>query len=169
MPSAGAERTDRTRYLAAKSQLELATPTRDAFLGTRLVVPLDKSLAAKQTRMEEALAAYGKAADYGIAEVTTAANYEIAELYHALSKDLYASERPAELNADELEQYDILLEEQAFPFEEEAIELHETNAARTADGIYDEWVRKSLSALVELLPGRYAKAEIGETLVEAIR
>jgi cellulose synthase operon protein C len=167
--SAGAERSDRTRYLAAKSQLELATPTRDAFLGTRLVVPLDKSLAAKQARMQEALAAYGKAAEYGIAEVTTAANFEIAELYHALSKDLYASERPPELTADELEQYDILLEEQAFPFEEEAIELHERNAERTTDGIYDEWVRRSLTALVELLPGRYAKAEIGETLVEAIR
>jgi TolA-binding protein len=167
--AAGAERTDRTRYLAAKSQLELAAPTRDAFLGTRLVVPLDKSLAAKQQRMQEALSAYGKAADYGIAEVTTAANYEIAELYHALSKDLYASERPPELNVEELEQYDILLEEQAFPFEEEAIELHETNAARTAEGIYDEWVRKSLSALVELMPGRYAKAEIGETVVDAIR
>ena len=124
---------------------------------------------ARQQRMEEALAAYGKAADYGIAEVTTAANYEIAELYHALSKDLYASERPPELTADELEQYDILLEEQAFPFEEEAIELHETNAARTTEGVYDEWVRKSFAALVELLPGRYAKAEIGETLVEAIR
>jgi len=62
-----------------------------------------------------------------------------------------------------------LLEEQAFPFEEEAIELHEKNAQRTTDGIYDEWVRKSLTALVELLPGRYAKAEIGETFVEAIR
>jgi tetratricopeptide (TPR) repeat protein len=166
---AGAERTDRTRYLAAKSQLELAAPTRDAFLGTRLVVPLDRSLAAKQQRMEEALAAYGKAADYAIAEVTTAANYEIAELYHALSKDLYASERPPELNDDELEQYDILLEEQAFPFEEEAIELHETNAARTAEGVYDEWVRKSFTALGELSPGRYAKAEIGESLVEDIR
>ena len=166
---AGSERSDRTRYLAAKSQLDLAAPTRDAFLGTRLVVPLDKSLAAKQTRMQEALAAYGKAAAYGIAEVTTAANYEIAELYHALSKDLYASERPPELTTDELEQYDILLEEQAFPFEEEAIELHERNAERTTDGIYDEWVRKSLTALVELLPGRYAKAEMGETLVEAIR
>ncbi|HSC16058.1 MAG TPA: tetratricopeptide repeat protein, partial [Gammaproteobacteria bacterium] len=166
---AGAERTDRTRYLAAKAQLELAAPTRDAFLGTRLVVPLDKSLEAKQARMQEALAAYGQAADYGIAEVTTAANYEIAELYHALSKDLYASERPPELTAEELEQYDILLEEQAFPFEEEAIELHETNAARTTEGIYDEWVRKSFTALVELLPGRYAKAEMGETVVEAIR
>ena len=53
--AAGAERTDRTRYLAAKSQLELAAPTRDAFLGTRLVVPLDKSLEAKQQRMQEAL------------------------------------------------------------------------------------------------------------------
>jgi hypothetical protein len=134
-------RTDRTRYLAAKAQLELAAPTRDAFLGTRLVVPLDKSLEAKQARMQEALAEYGKAADYGIAEVTTAANYEIAELYHALSKDLYASERPPELTADELEQYDILLEEQAFPFEEEA-SSYETNAARTTEGIYDEWVRK---------------------------
>ena len=166
---AGSERTDRTRTLAAKAQLELAAPTRDAFLGTRLVVPLDKSLEAKQARMQEALSEYGKAADYGIAEVTTAANYEIAELYHTLSKDLYASERPPELTADELEQYDILLEEQAFPFEEEAIQLHETNAARTTEGIYDEWVRKSFTALVELLPGRYAKAEIGETFVEAIR
>jgi TolA-binding protein len=167
--AAGSERTDRTRYLAAKAQLELAAPTRDAFLSTRLVVPLDKSLEAKQARMKEALAAYGLAADYGIAEVTTAANYEIAELYHALSKDLYASQRPPELTADELEQYDILLEEQAFPFEEEAISLHETNAARTTEGIYDQWVRKSFTALGELSPGRYAKAEIGESVVEAIR
>jgi hypothetical protein len=47
--------------------------------------------------------------------------------------------------------------------------LHEVNAARTKEGIYDEWVQKSLAALAELLPVRYAKAEIGETLVDAIR
>ncbi len=86
-----------------------------------------------------------------------------------MSKDLYASERPAELSKDELEQYDLLLEEQAFPFEEEAIKLHEVNAARTSEGLYDEWVKKSLVALATLLPVRYAKAEIGETVVDAIR
>ena len=166
---AGAERTDRTRYLAAKAQLVLAQPARDAFVSQRLVIPLDKSLKAKQARMKEALAEYNKAADYGVAEVTTAANYEIAELYHALSKDLFASERPKELTKDELEQYDVLLEEQAYPFEEESIELHEVNAARTADGIYDEWVKKSLAALAQLLPVRYAKTEIGETVVNTIR
>src|SRR6187549_1972318 len=112
--------------------------------------------------MKAALAQYNKAADYGVAEVTTAANYEIAELYHTLSKDLLSSERPKELSKDEVEQYDILLEEQAFPFEEESIGLHEVNAARTADGIYDEWVQKSLAALAELMPARYAKTEIGE-------
>jgi TolA-binding protein len=166
---AGTERTDRTRYLAAKSQLELATPTREAFRATRLVIPLDKSLKTKKSQLDDALAAYGKAADYGVAEVTTAANYEIAELYHTLSKDLYASERPRELNEEELEQYNELLEEQAFPFEEEAIKLHETNAARTTEGIYDTWVQKSLATLADMVPGRYAKPEIGESLVEAIR
>jgi TolA-binding protein len=166
--SAGAERTDRTKYLAAKAELQLAAPARDAFLGVRLVAPLEKSLQVKQGLMQQALAAYGKAADYGVAEVTTAATYEIAELYHGLARALADSERPKELSADELEQYNLLLEEQSYPFEEKAIEVHEVNAARTADGIYDESVRKSLAALAELVPARYAKNEIGESFVSAI-
>ena len=67
------------------------------------------------------------------------------------------------------EQYDVLLEEQAFPFEEKSIKLHEVNAARAREGIYDEWVQKSFVALAQLNPGRYAKGEIGESLVESIR
>ena len=132
-------------------------------------MPLQDSLAAKRARMEDALDAYGRAADYGVEDVTTAATYEIAELYHQLSRDLFESERPPELNAAELSQYDILLEEQAFPFEEEAISVHEVNAARTVDGIYDEWVKKSIDALAELMPVRYAKHEMGEQIVTTLR
>lgn len=166
---AGGQRTDRSRYLAAKASLVLAEPARDAFIGTRLVAPLDKSLQAKKARMEDALDAYGRAADYGVAEVTTASNYQIAELYNRFSQDLFDSERPPGLSADELEQYDILLEEQAYPFEEQAIELHEVNAQRTAEGVYDEWVQASLAKLAELMPVRYAKEELGESLVAVIR
>ena len=54
----------------------------------------------------------------------------------------------------------MLLEEQAFPFEEKAIKLHAVNAARTSDGIYDEWVQKSFAALAQLNPGRYARTEL---------
>lgn len=166
--TAGPARTDRTRYLAAKSQLKLAEPTRNAFRAIRLVAPLADSLELKRERMESALEAYGKAADYGVQEVTTAATYEIAELYHDLSRALFDSERPAELTEVELDQYDLLLEEQAFPFEEEAIDLHEVNAARTAEGIYDEWVVKSIEALGDLMPVRYAKQEMGERFVSTI-
>jgi TolA-binding protein len=165
---AGAARTDRSRYLAAHAQLELAEPARRAFEVSRLVAPLDQSLRLKRERMEVALEAYRQAAAYGVAEVTTAATYQLAELYHGLSRDLFDSERPAGLSELELSQYDILLEEQAFPFEEDAIELHEVNAARTADGVYDEWVALSLSELASLMPGRYAKYEKGERFVGQI-
>ncbi len=167
--SAGAARTDRSKVLAAKATLTLAVPAREEFRRIKLVAPLKKSLADKRKAMEAALKAYEAAADYQVAEVTTAATFESAELYRQLGKDLISSERPKNLKKDELEQYDVLLEEQAFPFEEKAIKLHEVNAARTKDGTYDEWVHKSFSALAQLNPGRYGKAEIGEQQVESIR
>ncbi|MFQ5636007.1 MAG: tol-pal system YbgF family protein, partial [Gammaproteobacteria bacterium] len=166
--SAGASRSDRSRTLAARATLELAGPPRDAFLSVALTIPLKKSLKLKKQRMEAALAAYGRAADYGIAAVTTAATYEIAHLYYRLSQDLMHSERPPELSAEELEQYQILLEEQAFPFEEQAIEVFESNAVRARDGVYDEWVRMSFARLAELMPARYAKSERSENLVAAL-
>ncbi|MGB6352572.1 MAG: tetratricopeptide repeat protein, partial [Steroidobacteraceae bacterium] len=135
--AAGTARTDRSRALAAKATLTLAIPLREEFKSIKLVVPLKRSLAEKRKSMEAALKAYEQAADYQVAEVTTAATFESAELYRQLGKDLMSSERPKNLNKDELEQYDVLLEEQAFPFEEKAIKLHEVNAARTKDGTYD--------------------------------
>jgi tetratricopeptide (TPR) repeat protein len=167
--TAGAARTDRSKALAAKATLTLAAPWRDEFMSIKLVSPLKKSLAEKRKAMETALKAYSQAADYQVAEVTTAATYESAELYRQLGKDLMSSERPKNLSKDELEQYNVLLEEQAFPFEEKAIQLHEVNTARAKDGTYDEWVQKSFAALAQLNPGRYAKVEIGEQQVESIR
>jgi cellulose synthase operon protein C len=167
--AAGAARTDRSKALAAKASLTLAAPVRDEFMRIKLVAPLKKSLAEKRKAMEAALKAYEAAADYQVAEVTTAATFESADLYRQLGKDLMSSERPKNLSKDELEQYDVLLEEQAFPFEEKAIKLHEVNTARAKDGTYDEWVQKSFAALAQLNPGRYGKVEIGEQLVESIR
>jgi len=165
---AGSARTDRSKTLAARASLELAAPVRDAFRAVKLNVPLKDSLKLKKKRMEYALAAYGSTADYGISEVTTAATYEIADLYYQLSQDLMASERPKGLNEEELEQYDILLEEQAFPFEEQTIDILLTNTARTQDGIYDVWIRRSFARLAELMPGRYAKSERSERFVAII-
>jgi tetratricopeptide (TPR) repeat protein len=156
---AGAGRTDRTRYLAAKAQLALTQPLRDEFRDIKLVAPLKKTLVAKKNALEAAVQAYKSVAAYQVAETTTAATYETAELYRTLAHDLLASERPKKLSADELEQYDSLLEEQAFPFEEQAIAIHEINAKRLQEGVYDDSVRRSIQALAELKPARYGKSE----------
>jgi tetratricopeptide (TPR) repeat protein len=157
---AGAERSDRSRLLAGNATLTLAIPAREEFRRIKLVAPLKKSLVAKRAALEAALKAYEQAADYQVAEVTTAATFESAELYRQLGKDMIDSQRPKNLSKDELEQYDVLLEEQAFPFEEKAIKLHEVNTARTTDGVYDQSVQQSFAALAQLNPGRYAKAEL---------
>ena len=165
---AGAQRSDRTRFLAAKASLELAEPVRKRFEVVKLSQPLADSLKLKKTLMEDVIAAYSGAADYGVAEVTTAATFRLGEVYQQFSSDLMASDRPAELDADAMEQYEILLEEQAFPFEEKSIDLYKANTDRAPNGVYDEWVQKSFEQLALLMPARYAKEERSEDVFTAL-
>ena len=166
--TAGAQRSDRTKYLAAKASLELAEPVRRSFMVMKISQPLADSLKLKKALMEDVLKVYGDAAAYGVAEVTTAATFRLGEVYQQFGSDLMDSERPQDLDADALEQYDILLEEQAYPFEEKAIELFQANTDRAADGVFDEWVQKSFDAMASLMPARYAKLERSEDVVTAL-
>jgi len=165
----GSGRTNRTRYLGAMATLALAQPAVEDYRKVALVEPLKQTLKTKKAKFEVALKGYAAAAEYGVADVATAATYQTAELYAEFGKALINSQRPKNLSKLELEQYNVLLEEQAFPFEEKAIELHEVNAHRTAEGIYDKWVKDSFTALSKLRPGRYAKVELTEVVVDAIR
>ncbi len=165
----GAGRTDRTRYLGAQAAMVLTQQPYDEFHKVALVEPLKKNLALKKSRMEAALQAYALAAAYGVAEVSTNATYRTAELYREFGQALLASERPRGLSPDELEQYNVLLEEQAFPFDEKAVAMHEANARHSAEGIYDQWIKGSYQALAQLRPLRYGKTETSEDTIDAIR
>lgn len=156
---AGAERTDRTRYLAAVSALALAEPLYDRVVGIKLVKPFKENLARKQAAMKEAIGVFGKLADYHAGEVTAAAAFYIAEIYYDFSRSLATSERPTDLSPQEREQYELALEDQAYPFEEKAIAVHEKNLELLGTGIYNEWIEKSLARLAKLVPARYAKFE----------
>lgn len=166
--SAGTASTARTHYLAAKAAFELAKPALQSYQQVKLARPLKQNLKRKKQKMKEAVDAYTLAADYGIAEVTTASVYWLAEIYNEFGQELMGSERPAGLSEDELEQYDILLEEQAYPFEEKSINIHETNVGRMSEGTYDEWIKKSFGKLKLLSPFRYAKSEKSELVAHYI-
>lgn len=165
---AGTDNTPRTSYLGAMAKFKLSRPVYDEFAAIALKQPLKQSLGRKRQAMQKALDAYSKVASIGVAEFTTASNYQIAEIYRKLAADLMASERPKGLNELELEQYGILLEEQATPFEDKALDLYIANANLAKQNIYDDFVRQSFDALAKLSPGRYNKREQSETFIDVI-
>jgi tetratricopeptide (TPR) repeat protein len=150
-------KTERTQFLAAGASFDLAERRQKEFEKIRLIHPLPKSLQAKKSAMQDAVKLYGQAAVYGHAEFVTGSTLAIGEIYRHFSVSLLESERPRDLNADELEQYNILLEDQAFPFEDKAIEFYETNVGRIAQGVYDPAIKTSLEHLRELFPARYGR------------
>ena len=164
----GSAATQRSTFLAAEASSYFAQQRYQDFKRVPLTLPLKNSLKRKQTALKQALNAYQKVIDYGVARFATQANYYIGNIYVQLSKDLIASERPKGLDALALEQYEVLLEEQAYPFEEKAIALHQSNAARAKDNLYDEWVKKSYAALAELNPGKYRKPEQRQEVIRAL-
>ncbi len=165
---AGLERTDRTRYLAAMAAFRLAQPDFDAFKAVQLTQPLTDTLAAKKTAMRKVLNDYNRILAYGAGEYSAAATYQIATTYHLLAQALLKSDRPAGLAGLELEQYNILLEEQADPFDDKAIHLLVGNTELVKQGLYDSWVRLSFAELAELSPGRYDRHEQLESVVPSV-
>ena len=155
----GKQRNERSQYLAASAAFELAEPSIKRFEQVKLKIPLKKNLRLKKSRMKAAIKAYKTVLAYKVAEFTTASTYNMGEIYNHLAQSLMDSQRPKKLSADELEQYDILLEEQAYPFEEKSIKIHSANIKRTQQGIYDKWIKKSMKVLANIQPVRYAKQE----------
>ena len=167
--TAGPARTDRSRQLAGRATLSLAQPLVQAYRNAKLGLPLNKSLKTKKTLMEKAIVIYKKALEYQVAEVSTAATYQLGNIYEDFATAILTSDRPHGLSKDELEQYNVLLEDQSYMFQEKAIQLHEANIKHIADGIYDDWIKSSLKSLAALYPLRYAKIEQSEAFYDAGR
>ncbi|MBZ2187518.1 tetratricopeptide repeat protein [Alcanivorax sp. JB21] len=168
LADAGDDASDRVAWLGAWAGFTLAEEKFQAFSSIRLTQPLRRSLTQKTDAMREALQRYENVAAIGVAEYATAAQFQIGEMYRVLASDIMDSERPRGLDELELEMYELLLEEQALPYEDQAIDLYMANTDMVADDIYDDWVKRSFSALGELLPGRYAKYEQVEPYVDII-
>jgi tetratricopeptide (TPR) repeat protein len=159
---------DRSTYLASYAAFNLGQAHQQTFNQTKLKVPLNKSLKRKQAAMKEAIHYYQLVFQWQLAEFVPQANYSIGQIYRNLAADVMKSERPKELDALALEEYEFVLEEIAYPFEEKAIEIHQANAERAWNNIYDPWVKQSLAVLAELDPAKYNKYETVPEVFDAI-
>ena len=73
-----------------------------------------------------------------------------------------------DLLPEELDAFEMNLDETAFPFEEKAISVHEKNIEMLHAGVFNEWTEKSLGRLTDLMPGRYAKYEMSSNFLGVI-
>ena len=153
------ENNNRTAFLAAESKYIISQPLFDEYKNIKLKLPIAKTLKKKRVAMKKALAAYNTIARYNIASFTTASTHKVARIYQILADDLMSSVRPKGLDEEELEEYGYLLEDQALPFEDKAINYFELNAKRTIDKIYDQSVKSSIDSLRKLKPAQYDKQE----------
>jgi hypothetical protein len=84
----------------------------------------------------------------------------MAEIYANFSQALRESERPADLGANDLKDYEQQLAAAAQPLDEKAVGVHEKNLELMRRGLNNAWTQKSLDRLAALKPDTYARAEI---------
>lgn len=167
--SSGDERTARTKYLAANASLTLTQPEFEEFVLVKLTHPLKHSMKKKQKLMKRLVSTFARLVDYEVADVTAASTYYIAEIYYNFSKALMQAEKPKGLSELESEEFTLAVEDQAFPFEEKAISVHEKNVELLTIGVYSNWIDKSIEKLSKLLPARYGKQEESTGIIADIK
>ena len=166
--AAGSSRTPRTRYLAGNAAMVLAEVTYEKFVGVDLVKPFQTNLHKKQTLMKKSVKEFNRLMDYELGDITAGAIFYLAEIYAHFSTALMTSERPEGLTPLELEEYELEIEDQAYPFEEKAIEVHESNLELISRGVYNDWIDRSLQKLAQTLPARYDKPEESSSVVSSL-
>lgn len=166
--SGGDMRNDRSRLLAARAARELAVLSYAQFERLNISQPFKQSLKQKKAAMRSAIESWKTVQGYRYADQASEAAFHQAEVQANLAETLIYSQRPPGLSEMARDEYELLLEEQAEPFEASAIKGHigVTNLLIDQD-ILDEWVRNSVKRLSELYPSKWSKTERGVKHVEA--
>jgi tetratricopeptide (TPR) repeat protein len=166
---AGKNQTDRSKWLAAWATMKYGDDSANKFRAFRFYLPLVKSLPEKNKLLDSAVKQYQLATDYGILEFVTMSSYKIAGLYQTFASELRTSPKPAGMSSDDQNVYAEIIEEQAKPFDELAVELYQANIDRAWDGKFNEWIDKSFTEIKKLLPERFNKNEVTVSYGDEIR
>ncbi len=162
----GASAALEVRTQAAELSFRRAEAQRLRFESLPLKQPLQRQLRAKREAMDIAMRGYEDVQGFAVQLWQTAASHRLAELHARLASDLLHSEMPAGMSEAAREEYQVLLEEQALPFEEEALVLYERNLQQLRAGVINEWTQASLAALAKLMPARYGAKEDVDSLYQ---
>jgi TolA-binding protein len=127
-----------------------------SYNAVRLGQPLSKSIPAKQTLLDSVLVRYRRSLDLGVPEWAHASAFRMGQALVAFGEALEQSERPADLQGDDLRAYEDVLLEQSRTFHERGegvwTELLRHKDGRGPDGA---WIVQAQAALWQRLASRF--------------
>lgn len=155
------ERLD--KKLIAKTNLLLLREDQAAYLDIRLIQPFEVTLEKKTRLLNLLVRGYSDIARHGIPEVLPEVFFQMGLVLEEFKNSLLTSERLPDLTQDEKEDYDFLLEEKAYPYEEKAIKAYEKSVfVARKDLLYNnEWIDRSIIKLAKLRPALYKRKFVG--------
>ncbi|UCF88787.1 MAG: tetratricopeptide repeat protein, partial [bacterium] len=154
------EKNQTLTAFAARSQLRIAERSFANYVDYHIVPPVDKTVVKKREMLQNVIRDFVAAGNYRTADVITAANYSIGRALELFKDDILSSPRPDGLSGTELEEYELLLQEMAFPFEERALDAYRVNIQRSVKlELLDEWIERTFERMAELAPWSYQRSE----------
>ncbi|MDH4037246.1 MAG: tetratricopeptide repeat protein [Candidatus Krumholzibacteria bacterium] len=170
-PGANTSSSELREYLAlAKEHPEMASPVilaqvdyYDAeesfasFSAMRLTQPLPASLEKKKQALESLLEKYNTCSGHGVAEYTRASAYRIGQALVGFGDALMQSERPGDLEGEDLLAYEDVIEEQAWVFYDRGENVWSDMLRQIGDTPDDpgQWIAHTRAALWPRLSQRF--------------
>jgi TolA-binding protein len=145
---------------AARSQLRIAERTFEEYGAFHIGPPVDETVIRKRELLQGVIREFVAAGSYKTSDVITASNFFIGRALELFKDDILTSPVPPGLTQPEKEEYDLLLQEMAFPFEEKALNAYRVNIKRSVTlEILDPWIEKTYERMAELAPWAYQRDE----------
>ncbi len=153
-------KTQATAVHAARASLRIAQESYSRYQAIVIAPPIEETVNLKRKLLQEVIRNFVNAGSFKVAEVSTASNFFIGRSLEQFKDEILHSPRPNGLTVSQLEEYDLLLDEMAYPFEEKALQAYKVNIQRAMElEILDPWIEKSYHRMAELAPWAYLREE----------
>ncbi|MFQ5901944.1 MAG: hypothetical protein ACE5IH_10355, partial [Thermodesulfobacteriota bacterium] len=142
--------------LIAKASLLVLQERQERYLKIKLIPPFEETLQKKTMLLEALLKEYADVARYRILELQPEVFYQMGVILENFRDSIINSERPKDLTQEEIEEYNFLLEEKAYPYDEEAVKAYE-KSVQAGWKHHTIFVNRSLERLADLRPALYKR------------
>jgi tetratricopeptide (TPR) repeat protein len=145
-----------------KARLLQLTFRLDDYKEVRLTRPFQKTLKKKTALIERLVRDYTRVAAKAsqvAPEVLPQIFFSMGSAFENFRDSIVNSDRPRDLTKEEKIEYEFLVEEMAYPYDERAVEAYEkTLRAALVQSLYDRWLYMGVARLAYLRPALYKRS-----------